>query len=100
MKKIFYFIMGVLTVVCVSTIVAIVKYEPYITFIGNNVETITSSEMPTFLNYCRCHNDGGCYGGNEISFRPICATFIVEVVNPGGSIAFYNCRDYDYNCEK
>ena len=38
---------------------------------------------------CRCKDDG-CYGGNALSFRPICAK------SDKGPI---NCADYNDNCK-
>lgn len=39
--------------------------------------------------HCRCHNDGNCYGGNAISFRPECAEL------PGNG----DCSQFNNNCD-
>lgn len=45
-----------------------------------NVEVITQTEeLSDWYVYCRCHTSNNtCYGGNAISFRPLC--------NPTGGI--------------
>lgn len=46
----------------------------------------------TYTQYCRCHDDGRCYGGNAISFRLLCAYGEV----PDGSIP--DCHVGDFVC--
>ena len=42
-------------------------------FMQANVEALTQDEGGTSgWLHCRCHNDGHCYAGNQISFRPAC----------------------------
>ena len=62
----------------------------------SNVEAITTTET-VYLQYCRCHNDGVCYGGNQISFRPLCGTYNVEIVGPDDPINPQICAKFQ--CE-
>lgn len=59
----------------------------------SNVEAITTTETG-YLQYCRCHNDGVCYGGNQISFRPLCGTYNVEIVGPNDPINPQRCAKF------
>lgn len=63
-------------------------------FMLANVEALTGDESGeiTFV-ICRCHDDKRCYGGNEISFRVMCAR---DVVGVGGS---FDCSSADRVCK-
>ncbi|MFR4038144.1 MAG: NVEALA domain-containing protein [Butyricimonas faecalis] len=43
-------------------------------FMLANVEALTDGESGVgSVVICRCHDDKRCYGGNNISFRPLCS---------------------------
>lgn len=43
-------------------------------FMQANVEALTDGESGVgSVVICRCHDDKRCYGGNNISFRPLCS---------------------------
>ena len=58
-------------------------------FMQANVEALTQDEGGTSgWLHCRCHNDGHCYAGNQISFRPACIKLYVST----------DCDVYRANC--
>lgn len=59
-----------------------------------NIEVLAQNEGAEFVLICRCHNDGECYRGNGISFRPSCAKVIVNdpYVDIDCSAASGNCH--------
>lgn len=61
-----------------------------------NVESLTMGELEYYYVYhCRCRNDGACYDGAAISFRPSCAKIVSE--NP---IDYLDCSAAEGNCKQ
>ena len=88
--------------VAIATLsVAVIKYSNNSVShrLFSNIASITSTET-AYIQYCRCHNDGGCYGGNMISFRPLCGTYNEEVIGPDDPINNLNCNAYDKKCKE
>lgn len=57
------------------------------TFVQDEKEEVRGNDV-----HCRCHSDGNCYGGNQISFRPLCAYGVME---SGTAI---DCTLYNASC--
>jgi hypothetical protein len=80
MRKIKIF-MGILTLGLLMAVASVKLYA------DESVEPPEFPDQPGI--HCRCHNDGVCYGGNQISFRKLC-----HYSDTGSA----NCNDHSSNC--
>lgn len=60
--------------------------------ISVDIEAIAQDESGGIEFRCRCHNDNACYGGNAISFRPLCYK---GTIHTDGVV---QCHYYDSQC--
>ena len=62
-----------------SIIIAVLLSVGYCIKAMADETTQTELSDETYVQHCRCHDDGECYGGNAISFRPSCGSYKIPV---------------------
>lgn len=82
----------ILVVIAIFTVLySIDNSYPNKDFISLNIEALADDESGGIQFRCRCHGSS-CYGGNAISFRPLCFS---ETIHIGGTA---DCTYYDSEC--